>query len=141
MSKAKKSAKSERTIVRANEFQLVDAKGTIRSMLWADHTGRAPIDLRDARGCPRIHLFVREDGTPHLGLLRDNGSVALGIGMCPFQGTGLAIYDSAGKQILTLEVSPEGKVRFPCNCNEGNRQSAAASKSKSRRRSRSGVKT
>lgn len=120
MAKAKKAARFKRRILRAHEFHLVDVRGQIRGIISSDDTSDGTdtsIQLYDSQNRARVHVSVRADGTPHIGLLRENGSAALGIGINAFLGTGLAILDTEGKQILTFDVSPNGELHYPCQCN------------------------
>lgn len=122
MAKSKKKAKRQRKVVCAQEFRLEDSQGNIRCLIFADDAskgGYASITLNDCRNRARIHLSVHGDGTPHIGLLRENGSVAFGMGISPLLGTGLMIHDSNGGPILFLGVSPGGEHYYPCRCPGG----------------------
>ena len=99
MKKAKKKAKSRKKIVCAQEFHLTDSRGNLRCAIWTADTDDGELvslTLNDSRNFTRIHLTVNGDGTPQFGLLREDGSVAAGIGISPYFGTGININDKFG---------------------------------------------
>src|SRR5258708_22354306 len=114
MAKAKKIIRAN--VIVAQVIHLVDSNNTMRGEIYADDPasgGEASVKLYDCSRRPRVHMTIRRDGTPHFGLLREDGAVVLGIGVSELGGTGLEIYDSGGRMVLTLRVSPTGELYYP----------------------------
>ncbi len=95
-------------VLAAEEFQLFDSKGVLRAMLSTrDSDGFPQMEFYDDSHCGRISLGLDPAGNPHAGLLRKDGSCAIGIGIDSGGQGGLAVYNSGGECILRIRVDPD----------------------------------
>lgn len=102
------SEKAIPKVVAAEEFQLFDANGVLRAILSTRTSdGFAHLEFYDDSRCGRISLGLDTAGNPHLGLLRTDGSCAIGLGILMSGQGGLAVYNSSGKCVFRIEVDPD----------------------------------
>jgi len=96
-------------VVRAQRFELVDAKGKVRIQLGiGGKDGQAPgAGLFDEKGQLRAALAVGADGSPFLSLYDEKGNGRAGLSAVP-EGTGLTLYDEKGKGRAGLSLVANG---------------------------------
>lgn len=95
-------------VVAAEEFQLVDSKGVLRARLSTSPSdGSGHLEFYDGRHCGRISLGLDAAGNPHLGLMRADGTCAIGVGIFMTGEGGLSIFNSAGKCLFRIQIDPD----------------------------------
>jgi hypothetical protein len=100
---AGKTSASE--VVRAQKFELVDARGEARASLGVDSDGPA-FELTDDGGRPRARLFVDADGVG-LMLLDEKGAMRAGLGVGP-EGPALGLLDGKETARASIGVESDG---------------------------------
>lgn len=89
-------------VVEAQQFRVLDAKGTIRAVLGMTPTGAAGLLIKDEAGNARVKLEFAPGGATSLAFLDEAGRQRAGFS--PHRG--LALSDKTGeKEVVSLRVS------------------------------------
>jgi hypothetical protein len=95
-------------MVSARQFQLRDARGTIRGTWGTAEDGSVRLVLRDDRGRQRIRLSLLEDGSAGLTFADTADRKLAVLGLLPDHTTTLALTDPAGVPRVVLGVAANG---------------------------------
>jgi len=91
-------------VVRAERFEVVDAKGEVRAVLAVREDGTPHLALFDADGQVRAIVAVLPSGTPDLYLCDADGKPRASLAVWE-DGPSLTLRDAKGKDRATLELS------------------------------------
>jgi hypothetical protein len=98
-----------RRTVQADEFQLIDASGSVRARLSMEAAGRPTLNLLDEKGIPVVSLAAGDD--PFLVLKRAGGKEEVALGA--YKGSyGLGLYDKKIRAGLTVQNGAPGLSLF-----------------------------
>jgi hypothetical protein len=98
-----------RRTVQADEFQLIDASGSVRARLSMEAAGRPTLNLLDEKGIPVVSLAAGDD--PFLVLKRAGGKEEVALGA--YNGSyGLGLYDKKIRAGLTVQNGAPGLDLF-----------------------------
>ena len=99
-------------VVRAERFEVVDAKGKVSAILTTDEAGATWLALRDAAGKSRASLNVHSDGNPVLSLTDEAGRTRVLVGVLTGGDPDLSLWDEGGEARACLGVSEEDGGAF-----------------------------
>ena len=99
-------------VVRAERFEVVDAKGNVPAVLTSDETGATWLALRDEAGKPRASLNVHRDGNPVLSLSDEAGKTRVLLGVLSGGDPDLSLWDQGGTARACLGVAEEDGGAF-----------------------------
>jgi hypothetical protein len=94
----------------AEQFNLVDENGQKRASLQVTSHGWADLMMFDEEGNDRAELRVARDGTASLGFWDRKGARRVLVGEASSDRNGVAIFNSAGRQLATLSAAPDNQV-------------------------------
>ncbi|MFO0896952.1 MAG: hypothetical protein U0836_05915 [Pirellulales bacterium] len=104
---AKKKKAAPPGVVRASEFQLVDADGKLRALLLMSASGDPSLHLLDKKQCSRVVIELTGNGQPLVSLIDQTGRPALDLRISE-HGPGIRFCDSAGMPGLVVQLFPDG---------------------------------
>jgi hypothetical protein len=91
--------------IECNRLVITDAEGNPKCVIDGS-LGKGTIQLHmQGQNGPRIIIGIDSGDYPYISLRREDGTMALGIGMNNAQGIGIAIYDVNG-EVSKLIASP-----------------------------------
>jgi hypothetical protein len=98
-------------VVEASRFVLRDSKGMVRAALELVGKEEEPhLFLIDDRGYGRVHVAL-DGGRPLIGLMRADGSQAIGIGVGEEGDAGMgATFDAKGIWRVDLRITQDGAI-------------------------------
>ncbi len=95
---------------RAQEFVLVDARGTERAAMNVGKSGMADLEMYDGHQRDRTELRVTEDGTATLGFYDEKGARRVLIGAAPGGRDGVTVYGSDSRILAGLTVGANNEA-------------------------------
>ena len=106
------------TIVEAEEFHLVDEKGTIRAELLVDPDG-VGLALSDGNGHVRVGLTVKANGVSGLAFIDEGGTGRATLGVDRDGSTALTLFDTHGRSRVATGVDTDGSPTARLNDGDG----------------------
>jgi hypothetical protein len=96
-------------VITAEEFDLVDRTGERRASLQVTPRGMSDLMMFDGEGNDRAEFRTARDGSSSVSFFDGKGTLRVMVGEIPGRD-GIAIYDTKGRQIATLQVAPDNSA-------------------------------
>lgn len=102
-------AQADLNVLRATRFELIDSTGRVMAVLGSADGKTPQLELRDAKGTPRVYMGIREsNGEPEFTLNGKDGKKRAWLSLTSVGGANLMLIDNEERARINMLTTPDG---------------------------------